>query len=332
MWKRFSVISRHVQTEMWFTWRRLSDRDDTLGEQLWFIHSTFHVRRWVEATSAIGLGVGTVGSGIGAGLGAKVGIVGTGLGDVASGLSKAIREKQIISNGNRRRKPVQESNLNRVLRLCNGFPSKDLAVSRRQISFRLSSPPHQQENQTAPRVSFEVIGRNPIWVISSKKDADPRAFKRFERGELGVDDMFCVSAKNPIWFRIRTLKRATEVDGRKKEGKFEEREIGLSESLEIGSANRELGLESIDISSVDPVKCMFFGFLVIGREFDNYPNQMMCDIKSWNWFLDDPREDSEDEVSVGSKEKRGARRKRKKTKGDARDAADDEDWTGESGY
>ncbi|GAB4854986.1 hypothetical protein Ancab_023573 [Ancistrocladus abbreviatus] len=49
--------------------------------------------RWVGATFAIGSGVGMVGSGIGAGLGAIVGIIRTGLGDVGSGLSKAVRFK-----------------------------------------------------------------------------------------------------------------------------------------------------------------------------------------------------------------------------------------------
>ncbi|GAB4831157.1 hypothetical protein Ancab_005164 [Ancistrocladus abbreviatus] len=48
-------------------------------------------RRWEGATSAIGSGVGTVGSDRGASLGATIGIVGTGLSDVGSGLSKAVR-------------------------------------------------------------------------------------------------------------------------------------------------------------------------------------------------------------------------------------------------
>ncbi|GAB4845568.1 hypothetical protein Ancab_038973 [Ancistrocladus abbreviatus] len=51
----------------------------------------FHVRRWERATSAVGSSVGTMGSCIKAGLGATVGIVRTGLSDVGSGPSKAVR-------------------------------------------------------------------------------------------------------------------------------------------------------------------------------------------------------------------------------------------------
>ncbi|GAB4845781.1 hypothetical protein Ancab_039190 [Ancistrocladus abbreviatus] len=51
----------------------------------------FHVRRWEGATSTVGSSVGMVGSGIGVGLGAIVGIVWTGLSDVGSGPSKVVR-------------------------------------------------------------------------------------------------------------------------------------------------------------------------------------------------------------------------------------------------
>ncbi|GAB4828529.1 hypothetical protein Ancab_018188 [Ancistrocladus abbreviatus] len=45
----------------------------------------------IENSSSMSDGVGMVGSGIGAGLGARVGIVRTGLGDMGSGLSKAVK-------------------------------------------------------------------------------------------------------------------------------------------------------------------------------------------------------------------------------------------------
>ncbi|GMH03766.1 hypothetical protein Nepgr_005605 [Nepenthes gracilis] len=204
----------------------------------------------------------------------------------------------------------------------NGFHGKDLTVSRRQVSFQLSSQPRQNGSETGPRVFFEVIGRNPIWV-SFKEDGNIRAFKRFERGELGTNDMFCVSSKDPVWLTLKTA----EAEGRENKLEIDGREMGLSQSLEIASGfwgNGDLGLESIDVSSIDPIK--EFGFLVIGHEFDKYPKRMIRDIKSWNWFLDDPRREESEEESNWNKGMKGLRRKRRKTQGN-----DDEDWTDEIG-
>ncbi|GJS00208.1 hypothetical protein Tco_0316716 [Tanacetum coccineum] len=65
-----------------------------------------------------------------------------------------------------------------------------------------------------------------------------------------------------------------------------------------------------------------FGFVVRGHEFDSYPKKMICDIRSWDWFLKEHKEDSdEDDVS---------NEKQKREKGAANNDEDDDVWTGES--
>lgn len=119
-----------------------------------------------------------------------------------------------------------------------GFDSKDRTVSRRHVSL---------EPKNTGRVHFQVIGRNPIWVKSSRSD-DLRVFRRWEGGEIEDGDMFCVSAKKPIWF---TAKKS-ELD----EGE-DERETGNESELEDGIESR-CGLRSVgdyvDVSGIDPVK------------------------------------------------------------------------------
>lgn len=210
----------------------------------------------------------------------------------------------------------------------NGYPN-DLAVSRRHISFELNLSTDPPDSQTDPRVSFEVLGKNPVWVFSKKIDGKIRVFKRFQRGELGFGDKFCLSPKDPVWFTVKEVEKKEMEDEREsKRGEIEGRvNDELSQSLEISygvDGNGDFGLDFVDVSNIDPVQ--EFGFLVIGHEFDHYPKQMIRDVKNWDWFLEDPRRDSDDEEEKGGR--RGGRRgKRKKTKGD-----DDveEEWTGES--
>ncbi|MBA0723814.1 hypothetical protein Golax_004363, partial [Gossypium laxum] len=68
-----------------------------------------------------------------------------------------------------------------------------------------------------------------------------------------------------------------------------------------------------------------FGFLVIGHEFDRYPNQRIRNIKNWEWFLEEHGNSSDDEDDVERKRGRSKGKKRKKGNND-----DDDDWTGES--
>lgn len=126
-----------------------------------------------------------------------------------------------------------------------GFTSDDRTVSRRQISFQIHNP-SDQEDET--KVSFEVVGRNPIWVYSNR-DGEVRTFRKSERGEMENGDMFCVSASKPIWF---TLKR---IDKRGAKEELE-METQLAESLQssLCPVGVELDLENVDISGIDPVQ------------------------------------------------------------------------------
>ncbi|KMT04884.1 hypothetical protein BVRB_7g170510 [Beta vulgaris subsp. vulgaris] len=204
----------------------------------------------------------------------------------------------------------------------NGFNLNDLSVSRRQISFDFNS---SHDIQTDPRVSFEVLGKNPIWVYRKHQDNNEniKLFKRFQRGELGIHDFFCVSAKNPVWF---TLKKVEETQSEEIKGRINDE---LSQSLESASGfngNEDFELGFVDVSNIDPVQ--EFGFLVIGHEFDHYPKHMIREINKWDWFLEDLRRDTDDEEDSEKKQSMGGRRKRKKTNVADDDA--DEEWTAES--
>ncbi|KAJ9179344.1 hypothetical protein P3X46_011145 [Hevea brasiliensis] len=190
----------------------------------------------------------------------------------------------------------------------SGSNTKDRTVSRRHILFHLD----KTENHTEPRVSFQVIGKNPLWVRSGGGGKEVKVFRKLERGEMAAGDWFCISSQSPVWFNLKR--------------------IGIGEERDFGSVNGSERLgensESVDLSEIDPVK--EFGFLVIGHEFDCYPKQRFRDVKNWYWFLEEPEEDSEDGGSFESnrmKRKGNGRRKRKKGGGNDED---DDDWSGES--
>uniref|UniRef100_A0A7C9DTC2 FHA domain-containing protein n=2 Tax=Opuntia streptacantha TaxID=393608 RepID=A0A7C9DTC2_OPUST len=211
----------------------------------------------------------------------------------------------------------------------NEFHPNDLAVSRRHISLQFNPCTNSSDTQTGPRVSFEVLGKNPVWVYSKNEDGKIGTFKRFQRGQLGIGDMFCLSAKDPVWFTVKEVEKEV-VDERECKGGEIERRVNdeLSQSLESSygvKGNGDIGLDAVDVSSIDPVR--EFGFLVIGCEFDQYPKRMIRDVKNWDWFLEDPRRDSDEDAAEKGGRRGGQSGKRKKTKGD--DDADEE-WTGES--
>jgi hypothetical protein len=66
-----------------------------------------------------------------------------------------------------------------------------------------------------------------------------------------------------------------------------------------------------------------FGFLVMKHEFDQYPKGMIRNAKNWEWFLEEPSKESEDEDD--SDETRKIRGKRKVFKDN-----EDDEWTGDS--
>ncbi|XP_061371108.1 uncharacterized protein LOC133313717 [Gastrolobium bilobum] len=175
----------------------------------------------------------------------------------------------------------------------SGFSTNDRTVSRRHVSFQLEA------ESEAPRVSFEVTGRNPIWVWTNK-DGAVRIFRKLEKGHLEFGDRFCLFGKEPLWF---ILKKGDEV-------------------AEPESSTGDLNFDKMDVSGIDPVQ--EFGFLVMGHEFDHYPKGMIRNVKDWDWFLEEPSKDSEDEDDF-RKERRKMKRKRKKCKDN-----EDDEWTGES--
>ncbi|KAL7152395.1 hypothetical protein ABFS83_04G094500 [Erythranthe nasuta] len=209
-------------------------------------------------------------------------------------------------------KPGQTRELGRG----NGLNSSDRTVSRRQVSFFVPRVINKEEIL----LRFEVLGRNPIYV---SRDGKVKVFRRFERGEMGNGDMFCVSAKNPVWYTLRQIENCGEGVRRN------DTERGLAVNLESGvglESAEDFQEEGFDISDIDPIK--EFGFLVIGHEFDSYPTKMIRNIKNWDWFLEEARKDSDDDDEddyKGNKGKRSLKRKRKKGTEN-----EDEEWTGES--
>ncbi|CAL1376548.1 unnamed protein product [Linum trigynum] len=199
-----------------------------------------------------------------------------------------------------------------VLGRGNGFETDDRTVSRRHIEFRLDganrggeypAPAGGNHSQPLPRVSFLVLGKNPVCV---RTDGEEKLFKKSDRGQLVAGDCFCISTQPPVWFRLRTVGRA--------EARDIESDAGYGNETEKESEDEE----NFDISLVDPVK--EFGFLVIGREFERYPKGRVRNAKEWDWFLDETEGVSEDENEGG---RRGRRKKKKKN-------GMDDEWRGES--
>ncbi|EEF41061.1 conserved hypothetical protein [Ricinus communis] len=177
-----------------------------------------------------------------------------------------------------------------------GYNTKDRTVSRRHVLFKT------ENNQTEPRVSFQVIGKNPLWVRKSgESERDIKVFRKFDKGEVGAGDWFCTSSQNPVWFNLKKIG-------------------AVKEENDLESEN----LERNNLSQIDPVK--EFGFLVIGHEFDCYPKQRIKDANNWDWFIEEPEQDSEDDDERFENNKK---RKREKKSGDNYDD-DDDDWSGES--
>ncbi|KAF9613071.1 hypothetical protein IFM89_005519 [Coptis chinensis] len=163
----------------------------------------------------------------------------------------------------------------------------DRTVSRRHILFNL-----QKDKNNKPSVQFEVLGKNPVWVFgNSDGESETIVFRMSEKGEMGIGDGFCVSAKHPILFKLKKI------------GEGEEKEEG----------------------DIDPIK--EFGLLSMGHEFDDYPKTKIRAIKDWEWFLEESRVDSETDEDTEGKRSRGKKRASRKKKDKV---ADDEEWTGES--
>lgn len=198
----------------------------------------------------------------------------------------------------------------------HGINSSERTISRRQISF--SIPQFTEDGEL--RVQFEVLGRNPVYV---SRDDGVKVFRRFQRGVMESGDRFCLSAQDPVWYTLRGSGGAAAAGVRPND-----LEGGLARDLDSGlgfDGAEDLPPGDVDVSSIDPVT--EFGFLEMGHEFDSYPKKMVCDIKNWEWFLEEERRDSGDDEDEGrQKRKRGMRKNRKK----GTDEDDDDEWTAES--
>lgn len=124
----------------------------------------------------------------------------------------------------------------------SGFNTDDRTISRRHLSFQLKSSLEKSDAGAEPRVWFEVIGKNPIWVLS-KKEGAIRIFRKFEKGELEFGDHFCLSGKAPVWFSLK------ESEVQKGKLRTLESENEVSESSGNG-----FDIEDVDVSGIDPVK------------------------------------------------------------------------------
>lgn len=139
-----------------------------------------------------------------------------------------------------------------------GVKDDDRAVSRRQILFQLHSSSSSDHEGNNPQVHFEVVGKNPVWVHGSNSGG-VKTYRCSESGEIGSGDMFCVSAKNPVWF---TLKRIDfEAEG--KRDTVRESLIGSELAGSLGRSHGQRGIEeleidSINLSDIDPVKGVVF--------------------------------------------------------------------------
>lgn len=133
-----------------------------------------------------------------------------------------------------------------------GFNTSDRTVSRRHVELEVQTNPAQKE----AKVSFVVLGKNPIWVWS-RTDGEVRVFRRLEKGELGAGDSFCVSGKIPAWFTLRNIE-VDEVDKKV----LEEDVCKLAECFQSGSE-----IEDVDFSGIDPVKGLVFIFFFLSFFF-----------------------------------------------------------------
>ena len=128
-----------------------------------------------------------------------------------------------------------------------GFNTKDKTVSHRHVVFELGK---SGDSQTRSKVSFEVVGKNPIWV-REHRSGEIWVFKKGEKGDVAEGDWLCfLSGKRLVWFALR------ESGSEEREKRVLESEIGLGESLGSGfEFDNGVDVEALDI---DPVKGMCF--------------------------------------------------------------------------
>ena len=73
-----------------------------------------------------------------------------------------------------------------------------------------------------------------------------------------------------------------------------------------------------------------FGFLVIGKEFDQYPKSRIRDVKQWEWFLEDSTKGNSDDDDEDDGDKKGRKGLSKKRRRGKKRNEEDDDWSAES--
>lgn len=229
------------------------------------------------------------------------------------------------------------------LGLISGSSSSDRTVSRQHVSLQLRHTSDDMINTDDSAqellLSFEVIGKNPISVISEDAERS-RVYKKSAKGVLKPGDLISLSINKPNYLSLKrrgggggdgevdssvldaVKRRERRTQQRRSEA--EEGDVGVDDDVVWEGCSAEIG--SLDVTEVDPVK--EFGFLERGHEFDRYPRHKIRHFKDWKWFLEDTRAvSSEDDEEDGTIKLKG---KNKHHKNKKRGEDDDEEWAVES--
>ncbi|CAA7408774.1 unnamed protein product [Spirodela intermedia] len=197
-----------------------------------------------------------------------------------------------------------------------GFDTPDRTVSRRHVSFQLIAP---VEDDGEARVSFEVLGRNPIIIVTPGGN---KIVRRSEEGELSAGDRVSLSLRHPIFFSLKCRDGGEgRVEGGMTETAPERERTEEDEGIEDAGLEDSWRFPSSDLSQIDPVR--EFGFMVREHEFDDYLKRIR-EPEKWNWFLADERENSDKEEEEAVENTKKGERKAQ------RGGEDDEEWRGDS--
>lgn len=128
-----------------------------------------------------------------------------------------------------------------VLGRGRGLHTRDRTVSRDHLNLKF-------DPRRPASLSFEVTGRNPLWVLS-RKSGHVRVYRNSDKGRVDVCDGFCVSGKEPFWFFLEEECRAEALaagDG------------GGGGEVDIGRESEMDDRLEVDVSGINPVKGRFF--------------------------------------------------------------------------
>lgn len=157
-----------------------------------------------------------------------------------------------------------------------GFATADRTVSRRHVSFEPTAPVEgdgegKGGRDAEARVSFEVLGRNPIVVVT--RGGSKRIFRRSEAGELSTGDRVSLSLRHPIFF---SLKHRGGGEGGVTEATPEQERTEEDEGIGDAGLEGSLRFPSSDLSQIDPVRGWFRDVLHSGGVCPCYAVTPLC--------------------------------------------------------